>query len=137
MPLSEEELTALEKDAARLSGICDCRACQRRKELRPLLAELRQLRSDNAHHRETEAAMAETCARLPTTIAESVAALEKIVEIGGIDQGVVLLSNDGPTHYDKELKVQVYDHENFSQLGDALVALHEKLTAATPKGTPP
>ena len=54
--------------------------------------------------------------------------LEEIVCTVGQDRGVVMLSNDGPTHYDAEQKCQVYDHENFSPLGDALIELHDMLT---------
>jgi hypothetical protein len=50
-------------------------------------------------------------------------ALDKIVISEGIDAGVILLSDANPTHYSAEVKGQVYDHENFSELGDALVAL--------------
>lgn len=49
--------------------------------------------------------------------------LKEIVVTEGYDAGVVLLSDDGPTHYDAELKCQVYDHAYFSPLGDALVEL--------------
>ena len=51
--------------------------------------------------------------------------LKTVVVTEGIDRGVVLLSSDGPTHYDPEQKCRVYDHENFSPLGDALIAIHE------------
>lgn len=54
--------------------------------------------------------------------------LEKLSEIVCTtppDDGVVLLSNDSPTHYDPVRKVQVYDHEHFSPLGDALIELHD------------
>ena len=50
--------------------------------------------------------------------------LENIVCTDEVDAGVVLLSSDGPTHYDPELKCQVYDHEHFSPLGDALIELY-------------
>jgi len=52
-------------------------------------------------------------------------ALEEIVVPDGIDAGVILLSDASPTKYDPEAKCQVYLHENFSPLGDALVALHK------------
>lgn len=51
--------------------------------------------------------------------------LEEIVCTEGCDRGVVLLSQEGSTHYDPELKVNVYDHENFSPLGDALIELYD------------
>lgn len=60
-------------------------------------------------------------------IAKSQGQLEQIVILNGQDAGVVLLSNDGPTHWDEEAKCQVYDHEYFSPLGDALIALHDNL----------
>ena len=47
-------------------------------------------------------------------------ALAEIVISEGEDAGVILLSDESPTHYDAEAKCQVYDHENFSPLGDAL-----------------
>jgi len=50
-------------------------------------------------------------------------ALDKIVESEGQDAGVIYLSDESPTHYDPEVKCQVYDYENFSPLGDALVSL--------------
>lgn len=49
-------------------------------------------------------------------------ALEQIVCTEGEDAGVVLLSNEGPTHYSEALKCEVYDHDYFSPLGDALIA---------------
>lgn len=51
--------------------------------------------------------------------------IEEAVCTEGCDKGVVMLSQDGPTHYDSELKCQVYDHEFFSPLGDALIAIHD------------
>ena len=53
--------------------------------------------------------------------------LEEIVCVTGSDRGVVLVSGESPTHYDAGMRCQVYDHENFSQLGDSLIRLHEKL----------
>ena len=65
---------------------------------------------------------------------EALALLETIVCTEPPDDGVVLLSNDSPCHYDPEHKIQVYDHEHFSPLGDALIALHRKLkTTLYPK----
>jgi hypothetical protein len=61
---------------------------------------------------------------------EAIAALEEIVCVKAPDCGVILLSHESPTHYDPMAGVQVYDHKNFSPLGDALVALHNKLTKA-------
>jgi hypothetical protein len=51
--------------------------------------------------------------------------IESVVVTAGEDRGVVLLSNDAPTHYDAERKCNVFDHENFSPLGDALVAIYD------------
>lgn len=53
--------------------------------------------------------------------------LARIVCTTPPDDGVVLLSNEGPCHYDAEQKCQVYDHEHFSPLGDALMELHRHL----------
>ena len=52
--------------------------------------------------------------------------LEKIVCTEGDDKGVVMLSNEGPTNFDPELNCQVYVHEHFSPLGDALIEAFEK-----------
>lgn len=56
--------------------------------------------------------------------------LESIVCTEGTDAGVVMLSYDGPTHTEivNGQPLQVYDHEYFSPLGDALMELY-KLTA--------
>jgi hypothetical protein len=56
--------------------------------------------------------------------------LEIIVCTSGRDRGVIYLSNDGPTHTEivDGKPCQVYDHDNFSPLGDALISLYE-LTA--------
>ena len=50
-------------------------------------------------------------------------AIDKIVVSEGIDAGVILLSDESPTHFDKDVNCQVYEYEYFSPLGDALVAL--------------
>lgn len=65
-----------------------------------------------------------------TIINKAIQQLEKIVCVAKPDDGVVLLSNDGPSHYDEQLKGQVYDHEHFSPLGDALIELHQTLQKA-------
>ena len=49
--------------------------------------------------------------------------LSEIVVSQGEDAGVILLSDESPTHWDQEAKCQVYDYQNFSLLGDALVGL--------------
>lgn len=51
--------------------------------------------------------------------------LEAIVCTEGVDKGVVLLSYEGPQHWDEALQCRVYDHEHFSPLGDALIELYE------------
>lgn len=51
------------------------------------------------------------------------ATLRKIVCVEEPDDGVVLLSNDSPTHFDDEYGMQVYDHDHFSPLGDGLIEL--------------
>jgi hypothetical protein len=53
--------------------------------------------------------------------------LEEIVVHEGEDAGVILLSNEAPSHYDKELKANVYELEYFTPLGSALVELHKML----------
>lgn len=58
------------------------------------------------------------------------AKLQKIVCTEPPDDGVVLLSNEGPCHWDAEAGCNVYDHEHFSPLGDALMEMHEILTKA-------
>lgn len=50
--------------------------------------------------------------------------LGSIMETEGCDAGVILLSQDGPTHFDAEVNCQVYDHEYFSPLGDALMEIY-------------
>lgn len=53
--------------------------------------------------------------------------LETAVCTDGCDKGVVLLSDHGTTHVEHidRRGVQVYDHEYFSPLGDALIAAWE------------
>lgn len=69
-------------------------------------------------------------ARLTVQLATIRRKLEEIVCTLEPDKGVVMLSYEGPTHYDAELGCQVYDHENFSPLGDALIELHDLTTPA-------
>lgn len=57
--------------------------------------------------------------------------LKEIVIPDGIDAGVVLLSNDGPTHWSEEHQCFVYEHEYFSPLGDALIELWNILNGET------
>lgn len=72
----------------------------------------------------------QSAAALRERLAAVEAQVRKIVCVEEPDRGVVLLSDDSPTHYDKEHNCLVYDHENFSPLGDALVKLHDALKAA-------
>lgn len=53
--------------------------------------------------------------------------LESIVCTEGCDRGVIYLSNEGPTHTEviDGKPCEVYNHENFSPLGDALIELYE------------
>lgn len=60
--------------------------------------------------------------------------IEDIVCTEGEDKGLILLSHDGPTHFDPERKIQVYDHEFFSPLGDAMIALHNLTVPDEEKG---
>lgn len=61
--------------------------------------------------------------RLKSNAKEIATRLTEIVITEGEDAGVVLLSQDGTTHYDESVKGQVYDHNYFSPLGDALMNL--------------
>lgn len=76
-----------------------------------------------------QVAMARYCLLASTVIGAAIQDLEKIVCVKEPDDGVVLLSQEGTTHYDPETKCQVYDHQHFSPLGDALIALHEHLSS--------
>jgi hypothetical protein len=69
-----------------------------------------------------KAATAELIAR-EAQIAAIRAKLSEIVCTEGCDAGVVMLSQDGPTHPETHggRTIQVYDHEYFSPLGDALM----------------
>lgn len=51
--------------------------------------------------------------------------LESIVCTEGVDSGVVMLSQEGPTHWDAEFQCNIYEHEYFSPLGDALMELYQ------------
>ena len=73
----------------------------------------------------SEAEAAETIERLQTALNKIRTKLESIVCTKKPDDGVVLLSYEGTTTYDPELKIQVYDHDHFSPLGDALIELYE------------
>lgn len=53
-----------------------------------------------------------------------------IVELDGIDAGVIQESDGSLTHYCPLNEGQVYDHEYFSPLGDALIALRDAIKEA-------
>jgi hypothetical protein len=53
--------------------------------------------------------------------------LEGIVCTKEPDKGVILVDHESQTYWCHERRAWVYKHENFSQLGDALIELHEKL----------
>lgn len=53
--------------------------------------------------------------------------LEQIIITEGIDKGVILKSWESPTEWDATQQAHIYKHENFSELGDALIALYEKM----------
>lgn len=80
---------------------------------------------------EQQVAMARYCIEASSVISKAVNDLEKIVCTKEPDDGVVLLSNEAPSHYDAEAGGHVYDHEHFSPLGDALIALHKHLSSLT------
>jgi hypothetical protein len=65
--------------------------------------------------------------KLECGITAAVTHLETIVCTVEPDDGVVLLSNDSPTHIDPAGQI-MYDHAHFSPLGDALIELHKMLT---------
>ena len=64
-------------------------------------------------------------AKLKEGLAAIRAKLAEIVCTEGCDAGVVMLSQDGPTHPETHggRPIQVYDHEYFSPLGDALMEI--------------
>ena len=66
-----------------------------------------------------------TIEELKSRIAAIREKLQQIVVTEGEDAGVVLLSQEGPTHTEIHdgRPIAVYDHEYFSPLGDALMEL--------------
>lgn len=64
---------------------------------------------------------------LEKQLAEARTLLEKIVVVDGQDKGVVLKDTESPTYYEHAVEGWVYKYQHFSQLGDALIELHEKL----------
>lgn len=85
---------------------------------------VKELQADNARLQSRVAELEGENQRLRESLSEIRKQLGAIVCTEGIDAGVVLLSHEGPTHFDPEVNMQVYDHEYFSPLGDALIALH-------------
>lgn len=81
---------------------------------------------------EQQAAMARYCLLATAVLGEAASDLEKIVCTKAPDDGVILLSNEAPTAYSEEMKCQVYLHDHFSPLGDALIALHKHLSSLQP-----
>lgn len=69
--------------------------------------------------RERDVARLET-KQLKSEIAEE---LEKMVCTEGEDAGVFFLSPESESKYDPKLNCHVYQHEHFSELGDALIGL--------------
>ena len=53
--------------------------------------------------------------------------LEEIIIPDGIDKGLILKSWDNPTYWDEERQISMYKYENFCELGDALIELHEMI----------
>lgn len=66
----------------------------------------------------------------------AIAKLKTIAEVDGQDAGVIYLSDYSPTHTEKinGRQITVYNHENFSELGDALVAMYGILTTTNQEG---
>lgn len=71
----------------------------------------------------TETELQVTILALRERLAKIRDALAEIVISDGDDAGVVILDGHSTCHYDPELNCQVYDHEYFSPLGEALVGL--------------
>lgn len=55
--------------------------------------------------------------------------LEQIIITEGIDKGVILKSWESPYEvtWEGERRISMYKHQYFSELGDALIALYEKM----------
>lgn len=67
--------------------------------------------------------------RLRSALTEASEAIHKIVESDGEDAGVIYPSDDSPVYFDETLNAHVYEHENFSPLGDSLVKLAKIIDA--------
>lgn len=88
----------------------------------PATPSLEQLKAENAAMRDT--------------IADAISRVESIVCTKEPDRGVILVSSASPTDFDPLTQAHTYRYENFSPLGDALIALHQRLTFAPPAELP-
>lgn len=82
-----------------------------------------------------QVAMAKYCVHAAQVLAYAKNALNAILETEGDDAGVIYLSHESTTH--RENGVETYDHEFFSPLGDALVALYRGITTPDVQLTQP
>jgi hypothetical protein len=85
---------------------------------------------------EQQVAMARFCLSAAGVIGEAISDLERIAYTAEPDAGVILFSVEGGSHYDDEAGCEVYDHEHFSPLGDALLALYVKLSSISYRMSP-
>lgn len=60
-------------------------------------------------------------------LVRAIVLLKEIVEVEGEDAGVIYKSVESPTTYDATIECQVYKHQYFSELGDALLELYYNL----------
>lgn len=76
-------------------------------------------------------ALQEKIEQLESQLTAARTLLQTIVCTQGCDAGVVLLSYDGPTHFEtiEGKRYTVYDHNYFSPLGDALMELQRILSS--------
>lgn len=74
-----------------------------------------------------QTADAKRIAFLEKKIKEARELLEEIVIPEGPDKGVLLKDPNSETYYEPKVESLVYTHQHFSQMGDALIELHEKL----------
>ena len=70
--------------------------------------------------------------RLTNQLANIREKLAEIVCVSGEDEGVIYISHESPTTWNRELQRTMYKHRYFSPLGDALIALY-KLTSTQEK----
>jgi hypothetical protein len=111
---------------------------QQAAEIERLREQVADMRLELSEAQQCGIADDQTITRLRTIIAESSRMLGEVVCTEGIDAGVVMLSSEGTSHNKsivtpdgQTMIVGVYDHEYFSPLGDALVALANKLKEGT------